>query len=292
MEPAIERVSDTVYNAVGFDVANSTFVVGDGGIVVIDAMTGVENLTAALTAFREICDYPVKGVVYSHSHGDHWGGSPALRSFMADGDELPVIAQRRLVAEVGRINGYNQPIMPARSAYQFGAYLPTSAEGVVNVGAGPFLAFGQTAGLVPPNVLPMRLRAELTWYVESTLAVAVTGEVPGTFTPPCAAASSRSRRPTRRTPTAGSPSRTRGRSSTTSSVRGWSRWRAMVGSRSAAHGGSPRASQATSTTPRTQAGSPSRCTAGRNGQAEQSDEGESPWCPGDPETYGFPGGDL
>ncbi|MBK9179464.1 MAG: MBL fold metallo-hydrolase [Acidimicrobiales bacterium] len=29
-------------------------------------------------AFREICEYPIKGVVYSHSHGDHSAGSPAL----------------------------------------------------------------------------------------------------------------------------------------------------------------------------------------------------------------------
>ena len=73
MEPAIEQVSDKVFNAVGFDVANATFVIGQDGVVVIDAMLAVENMAAALLAFREICEYPITGLVYTHSHGDHWG---------------------------------------------------------------------------------------------------------------------------------------------------------------------------------------------------------------------------
>ena len=154
MEPAIEQVSDRVFNAVGFDVANSTFVIGDDGIIVIDAMTSTENMAAALLAFRELCEYPVKGVLYTHSHGDHWAGSPALFDDAANVPaDIPVIAQRQLMSEIARINGFNQPIMEARSAYQFGAYLDTDVTGRVNVGAGPFLDFGQPAGLVPPNLL-------------------------------------------------------------------------------------------------------------------------------------------
>ena len=67
--------------------------------------------------------------------------------------EVPVIAQRQLMAEIARINGYNQPIMGARAAYQFGHYLDCSPQGRVNVGAGPFLDPTQTVGLVPPNTL-------------------------------------------------------------------------------------------------------------------------------------------
>ena len=63
MEPAIEQVAERVYSAVGFDCANATFVVGDDGIVVIDAMTAIENMRDALTAFRQISDLPVKGIV-------------------------------------------------------------------------------------------------------------------------------------------------------------------------------------------------------------------------------------
>lgn len=119
MEPAIEQVSERVYSATGFDVANATFVVGKDGLVVIDAMLSVENMAAALLAFREISEYPVKGVVYTHSHGDHWGGSPALLTTeQASSGEVAVIAQRQLMAEIARINGFNAPVMAARSAYR------------------------------------------------------------------------------------------------------------------------------------------------------------------------------
>lgn len=160
MEPAIEQVADKVYSAVGFDVANSTFIIGDDAVIVVDAMTSTENMADALTAFREICEYPVKGVVYTHSHGDHWAGSPVLLD--ANLSDAPVIAHDRFSAEVARINGFNQPIMAARSAYQHGAFLSASVDGRVNVGAGPFLDFGQSAGLIPPNVTLLdRLEVEV-----------------------------------------------------------------------------------------------------------------------------------
>ena len=41
--PAIEQVSENVYNARGFDPANTTFIVGDDGVIVVDAMTAVDN---------------------------------------------------------------------------------------------------------------------------------------------------------------------------------------------------------------------------------------------------------
>lgn len=154
MEPAIEQVAENVYSAVGFDLANSTFVIGDGGVVVIDALGSIDSMHRAYTAFREICDLPVKGIVYSHSHGDHWAGSPALASPAdAFNGDVTVIAHRMLLDEISRINGYNQPVMGARGAYQFGVYLSEGPNGRVNTGAGPFLDFNQRAGLVPPNVL-------------------------------------------------------------------------------------------------------------------------------------------
>ena len=112
-------------------------------------MTSSRTWRHALTAFRAICDYPVKGVVYSHSHGDHWGGSPALWTGRPSAARSPSSPSGSSLDEIGRINGYNQPIMGARGAYQFGAYLPTGADGRVNVGAGPFLPFDQTAGPGP-----------------------------------------------------------------------------------------------------------------------------------------------
>ena len=192
MEPAIEQVAEHVYSAVGFDSSNSTFVVGTDGIVVIDAMTSIVNMRNALTAFRAISDLPVKGIVYTHSHGDHWGGAPALCDPSASvAGEVTVIAHRILLDEIARINGYNQAIMGARGAYQFGAYLPSGADGIVNSGLGPFLPFNETAGLVPPNtfvddrleITVAGVRMEIVW-VPSEAPDEIVVWLPGPRGPP------------------------------------------------------------------------------------------------------------
>ncbi|MGI9602639.1 MAG: MBL fold metallo-hydrolase, partial [Acidimicrobiales bacterium] len=123
--PAIEQVSENVYNARGFDPANTTFVEGDDGVIVIDAMTVVDTAEKAMLAFREICDKPVKALIYTHDHGDHVFGAAAFvdPADVASGD-VPVIAHRDLVAEIGRLQSQNFAIMGARAMYHTGALLP------------------------------------------------------------------------------------------------------------------------------------------------------------------------
>ena len=143
MEPAIEQVSERVFNTVGFDVANSTFVIGQDGIVVIDAMLSSENMANALLAFGSVSRYPVKGLVYSHSHGDHWGGSPTLvPPEQAASGEVPIIAQHMLMAEIAGINGFNQAIVGATG-------LPVRTV-PATIGGGP----GQRGGRTVPGPDP------------------------------------------------------------------------------------------------------------------------------------------
>ena len=172
MAPAIEQVADNVYNARGFDPANTTFVVGDEGVVVIDAMTVADTAEQAMLAFREICDKPVKAVVYTHDHGDHVFGAPAFVDpvDVASGD-VAVIAHKDLVAEIGRLQSQNFAVMGARALYHTGALLPEGPEGRVHIGVGRGVPFSGAGTLIPPNVLvddELRLdvagvRMELMW---------------------------------------------------------------------------------------------------------------------------------
>ena len=73
------QVSDRVYQVRGFDVSNMTIVVGDTGLIIIDPLTSTEVASAALAlARRTIGDRPVRAVIYTHSHVDHFGGYPAF----------------------------------------------------------------------------------------------------------------------------------------------------------------------------------------------------------------------
>lgn len=65
-----------VYQVRGFDLANTSFVKGDTGWTIFDPLTYEEATGAALELVnRHLGKFPVKAVVYSHSHGDHWGGA-------------------------------------------------------------------------------------------------------------------------------------------------------------------------------------------------------------------------
>ena len=70
-----EVVPGKIYQVRGFDLANISFIKGDTGWIVFDPLTAKETARAALEFINEkLGKRPVVGVVYSHSHVDHFGG--------------------------------------------------------------------------------------------------------------------------------------------------------------------------------------------------------------------------
>ena len=70
-----EVIPDKIYQVRGFDLANISFIKGRTGWIVFDPLTCKETAAAALKFINEkLGDRPVVAVVYSHSHGDHFGG--------------------------------------------------------------------------------------------------------------------------------------------------------------------------------------------------------------------------
>ncbi|MBI5605211.1 MAG: alkyl/aryl-sulfatase [Deltaproteobacteria bacterium] len=77
-KPAVVKVRDHVYAAIGYALANMIMIETPGGLVIIDT---TESFTAARTIweeFRKITDKPVKYVIYTHNHGDHFRGTKVL----------------------------------------------------------------------------------------------------------------------------------------------------------------------------------------------------------------------
>ena len=64
-----------IYQVRGLDLSNITFVEGDAGVLVIDPLISTETAAAALALYRKHRgERPVVGVIYTHSHADHFGG--------------------------------------------------------------------------------------------------------------------------------------------------------------------------------------------------------------------------
>jgi cyclase len=76
-EPAVKQIGTGLYAYISDNdaSANSTFLVGDAGILVVD--TGLNETEAAklLRAIRQVSSLPVKYIVNTHYHPDHQGGN-------------------------------------------------------------------------------------------------------------------------------------------------------------------------------------------------------------------------
>ncbi|WP_280425311.1 alkyl/aryl-sulfatase [Nocardia carnea] len=150
------EVTKGVYQARNNDVANLTVVEGEDGIIVIDCMAGVESAEQAMALLREhVTDKPVKAVIYTHTHVDHYGGVKGVVSAddVASG-KVPIIAPGLQFDKfaIGE-NVIAGNAMARRSFYAFGSLLPPGPQGFVTCGIGIAATHGPQVSYIPPTDL-------------------------------------------------------------------------------------------------------------------------------------------
>jgi len=64
-----------IHSGVGWDICNSGFIVGDDGVLVIDAMMVASQVHPYLEEIRKVTDKPIRYVVNTHHHVDHSFGN-------------------------------------------------------------------------------------------------------------------------------------------------------------------------------------------------------------------------
>ncbi len=149
------KIADNIYQVRGFDVSTVSFIDTGKSYIVVDPLTTVEVARAALGLVKKhVGDKPVKAVVYSHSHGDHFGGVGGVTS------EEDVKAGRvRIIAPDGFMehaiaeNVIAGPAMTRRARFQFGSTLPRSAEGEITSGLGPGISNGNISLIAPTDIV-------------------------------------------------------------------------------------------------------------------------------------------
>ncbi|MEU1720482.1 alkyl sulfatase dimerization domain-containing protein [Nonomuraea sp. NPDC005692] len=141
------EVADGIYQVRGLDLSNMTLVEGDIGVIVIDPLVSTECAAAALALYRRHRgDRPVTGVVYTHSHVDHFGGVRGV----TDGN-VPILAPAGFMDHAVSENVYAGPAMNRRAGYMFGLALPHAPDGQIGCGLGMTSSTGTTS-LIPPTV--------------------------------------------------------------------------------------------------------------------------------------------
>jgi alkyl sulfatase BDS1-like metallo-beta-lactamase superfamily hydrolase len=144
------EVTDGIYQVRGLDLSNMTIVEGDTGVIIIDPLISAETAAAALALYRgNRGDRPVTGVIYTHSHVDHFGG---VKGVLPDGaGDLPILAPEGFLEHAVSENVYAGPAMTRRAVYMYGNLLDPSPTGQVSTGLGIAASEGQV-GLIPPTV--------------------------------------------------------------------------------------------------------------------------------------------
>ena len=142
-----------IYQVRGFDLSDISFVRGKKGWIAIDPLISAEVARAAWKLFQEHVGegLPITAVIYSHSHGDHWGG---VRGIVDEADvrsgKVEIIAPRDFMEHTISENVYAGNAMNRRLFYQYGLLLPAAPHGYVGQGLGQGISAG-AIGLIAPT---------------------------------------------------------------------------------------------------------------------------------------------
>ncbi|MGW0935979.1 alkyl/aryl-sulfatase [Streptomyces sp. NPDC002666] len=141
-----------IYQVRGLDVSNMTIIEGETGVVVVDPLTSKEVAAEALGLYtRNRGERPVKAVIYTHSHGDHFGGVLGVTTNEAvQAGECVVVAPDGFMDHAVSENVFAGPAMLRRAVYMYGRSLPVGAGASVGFGLGQALSTG-TVGLIAPT---------------------------------------------------------------------------------------------------------------------------------------------
>lgn len=146
------EVAQGVYQVRGLDISNMTIIEGIKGLVVIDPLTSVECAEEALSLYRKHRGYrEVCGLIYTHSHVDHFGGAEGvLRGGAHNIDCIPIIAPEGFMEAVMGKNVIAGQAMRRRAAYMYGNQLPKGPKGQIGRGLGQIVSSGRNS-IVPPT---------------------------------------------------------------------------------------------------------------------------------------------
>jgi len=159
-----------IFQIRGFDLSVMTIVEGTEGIVIVDPLVSCECAAAGLELYqthRGKGKREVRGLLYTHSHGDHYMGARGVLPEWKKGEEqkstyeFPIVAPQGFMEAIMSESILAGPAMRQRAAYMYGRALERCPTGHIGVGLAMASSTGTTS-LVPPNRLVQATGEQIT----------------------------------------------------------------------------------------------------------------------------------
>jgi len=150
------KVTEGIYQVRGFDLANMTIIEGKSGWIIVDPLTAAETAEAALLfAQKSLGVKPIKAILFTHSHIDHFGGVQGILKHLSEKQkvQLRIIAPEGFIEEATSENIIAGTAMGRRSMFMYGKRLPRSERGHVGSGLGKGPAFGSFGLTLPTEII-------------------------------------------------------------------------------------------------------------------------------------------
>jgi alkyl sulfatase BDS1-like metallo-beta-lactamase superfamily hydrolase len=149
------QVTDQIYQIRGADISNMTIVEGKTGIIIIDPLMSIETAQAALSLYYEHRPKkPIKAVIYTHSHVDHFGG---VRGVISDEDvkskRVKVYAPQGFTEAALDENVLVGNVMARRASYMYGSLLKPGEQGQMTSGLGLTTSLGHISLILPTDLI-------------------------------------------------------------------------------------------------------------------------------------------
>ena len=137
----LTKVNERIYHAFSFGHSNAIIIIADNSVILVDTLESEPSGKVLKEEIEKLTDKPVKTIIYTHGHPDHWGGSGV---FAPTVQELIAFAPKnKPLKHTDMIN----PVLFQRAAKQFGYTL--SDEELITQGLG----IREKKGNKPPKML-------------------------------------------------------------------------------------------------------------------------------------------
>ena len=153
IEDGLFEVVPGIYQLRGYDLSVMSVIEGETGVIVIDPLISAETAAAAFALYTEHRgERPVRAMIYTHSHADHFGGVKGIISQeQVDAGEVQVIAPEGFLQHAVAENVFAGTAMLRRAGYMYGAALERGPAGQIGTGLGQTTSSG-TVSLIAPTL--------------------------------------------------------------------------------------------------------------------------------------------